>query len=237
LFGIAAEYLTKEFGILSIITAIAAMNPIHGSAQEEQPGHSHAEAKAHGGEITMSERHHFEVVPTQQGLAIFVYDYEQKPVDIAGVSGSVTIVLKSGEEFEVPLTPYGKNLESGQEHGAMMRSGNEDSHMDQGGHMESSSSHAEDTHIAMAGNLLWGNYSLQDIKASKAKASITVQNLPSEKESQVQFRQTIILTDLPSGPGQIMKGPAGRSGVSDEDGDHHMNDDQRHENGGMEHDQ
>lgn len=49
----------------------------------------------------------------------------------------------------------------------------------------------------MLDNLLWGRYSLDNITRSKIKISVHITKLPSKREPEARFHETIALTALP----------------------------------------
>ncbi len=162
-------------------------------AQESRPGHSHEQAMAHGGKVTMTQQHHFEVVPMMYGVSVFAYDYRQNPIDASSAQGSVTVMTKDGDELTAALKPYSEVM-------SMLREGQ--GMMEQGEHMES---------------MLFANMDFSKMDAAEAKVTVNITGLESEKESRVSFRETIALTDLPQDFSRMMD--AGMEGQSS----HHHN--------------
>ena len=75
----------------------------HARVDETKPGHSHAAASLHGGQVVMTPRHHFEVVYRPDGARVFVYDAHQKPLPARGVQGTARIITRRGATTSVPL--------------------------------------------------------------------------------------------------------------------------------------
>lgn len=164
----------------TLISAAVLLFGIQAIAQESQMGHSHDKAMTHGGKVTMTQQHHFEVVPMMHGVSVFAYDYQQNPIDVSGVRGTVTVMTKGGREISAELPPYSEIMSMHEEGQDMM---------EQIEHMES---------------MLFANMDLSKIDAKEAKVSVDITGLNSEKESQVSFRETITLTDLPQDFGHMM---------------------------------
>jgi hypothetical protein len=74
------------------------------SKAKSDGGHSHAESEIHGGEVTMTWAHHFEVVWRADQVMVYLYDVDQKPLPAKGVSGEVTFKFKNRPEQKVTLT-------------------------------------------------------------------------------------------------------------------------------------
>lgn len=79
------------------------------SAQEKSKaqsagGHSHAASEIHGGEVTMTWAHHFEIVWKADQVMVYLYDVDQKPLPVKGVSGEVAFKFKNRPEQKATLT-------------------------------------------------------------------------------------------------------------------------------------
>jgi len=77
-----------------------------GSAGHEssEPGHSHEMARLHGGEVTMTPHHHFEVVFTDGQARVYVYDGKQEPVAAPkNVTATMTLMAKAGKSETMEL--------------------------------------------------------------------------------------------------------------------------------------
>lgn len=73
--------------------------------QAEKSGHSHDRATLHGGSVTMTQQHHFEVIFHEKELRIYVYTGAQDPIfDLKGISGSVMFRSKGGDTLTVKLS-------------------------------------------------------------------------------------------------------------------------------------
>ncbi len=205
------------------------------NAQESETGHSHKAASAHGGEVTMTRQHHFEVVPVQEGITVFVYNYTQEPVELstAITHGSVTLITKDGERRKLTLLPYGKQSKyakrrtttgPNQSESHQMEEQHGDADAERMHDEEASHGYAACEHMTDAGkmpaNLLWCKEPLKKIGTSKVKASIVLQDLPSEDEPKVEFRQTLSLQNLPENLSEILQ-------MSGEEM-HHTNEEEHH---------
>lgn len=78
-------------------------NEHHGGDAESAAGHSHTAAQIHGGEVVMTQDHHFEVSYTATTLRIHMYDGHQKPLSAKGVTGDASVSLRAGGAERVPL--------------------------------------------------------------------------------------------------------------------------------------
>jgi len=68
-------------------------------------GHSHDRAALHDGSVTMTERHHFEVVFHEDELRVYVYTMAQDPINNPkGISGSAFFKSKSGDTLTLKLS-------------------------------------------------------------------------------------------------------------------------------------
>lgn len=77
-----------------------------GAAQKgEGAGHSHERCELHGGQVTMTQAHHFETLFAPDGVRVYMYSTEQNPLPMGKVSGTVTIKDSSGKAQEVKLVP------------------------------------------------------------------------------------------------------------------------------------
>jgi hypothetical protein len=71
---------------------------------ESMEGHSHEMAEIHGGEVTMTPHHHFEALFLTDGVRLYAYDENQKPImDLKGVKGKLTLQSKDGKSQSVKL--------------------------------------------------------------------------------------------------------------------------------------
>ena len=78
-------------------------NEHHGGDTESAAGHSHAGSQLHGGEVVMTQDHHFEVSYSATTLRIHIYDGHQKPLSAKGVTGEAAVSLRAGGSERVPL--------------------------------------------------------------------------------------------------------------------------------------
>lgn len=79
--------------------------------QEEAPGHSHAEARAHGGQVTMTKQHHFELVYEGETVKVYGYDKGQNPISLEGVSGELRLKTRGGDSRRVDLETHGADTD------------------------------------------------------------------------------------------------------------------------------
>lgn len=71
---------------------------------EAMEGHSHEMAEIHGGEVTMTPHHHFEALFTSDGMRLYVYDENQKPIaGFKDAKASVVLQTKNGKTKSVTL--------------------------------------------------------------------------------------------------------------------------------------
>lgn len=201
-------------GLASVLVLVFAVSLF---AQESETGHSHEKAERHGGSVTMTSDHHFEVVPMMNGIAVFAYDMHQNPVPVNGVTGTVKVMLRSGKSMTVDLKPYSAMHSSQmmrvQGHGMM---GNTSSQM--------SNDNSGNSFFGMNA-MLWGNLDLSNLDAKEAKVSIHLKGLQDKDESNVDFRDTMHLTHLPNTMHQAMERAESHHG--DEEHEMHSHNDNR----------
>jgi hypothetical protein len=71
----------------------------------ESMGHAHDRASLHQGSVTMTDKHHFEVVFHNEELRIYVYTMAQDPIpNLKGVSGSAFLKSKKGDTLSLKLS-------------------------------------------------------------------------------------------------------------------------------------
>jgi len=89
-----------------------------GHGGEGEMGHSHEMAEIHGGEVTMTEANHFEVLVTGDGFRVYVYGPEQNPIDtLNGVTGAVTLMDREGNETKLDLSYIAPDAKAGRTQG------------------------------------------------------------------------------------------------------------------------
>lgn len=66
----------------------------HDHHGKEEAGHSHEAAEAHGGCVTMTKEFHIEVAFHADGVNVFAYDDDQKPISTKGFTGKVSVEFK-----------------------------------------------------------------------------------------------------------------------------------------------
>lgn len=82
---------------------------LHGSGGTARNGRRpdrHASGAPHGGQVSVTRRHHFEVVYTPQETRIYIYSLSDQPIDARGVRGEVVMQLKRQVQlFRYPVKP------------------------------------------------------------------------------------------------------------------------------------
>ena len=69
---------------------------------ESAAGHSHEMSEIHGGRVTMTPNHHFEVLFTANEARVYLYNKAQKPIE-PGEKVSATLILTSRDGGELAL--------------------------------------------------------------------------------------------------------------------------------------
>lgn len=89
-----------------------------GGQEEPENGHSHKMAMVHGGQVTMTPHHHFEVLFADSLARVYVYDGKQVPVDDPkNVKASMTLVVKGGEPETMDLQYIAPDPDKGRTQG------------------------------------------------------------------------------------------------------------------------
>lgn len=117
--GIAALGLVFAGGQATAQCTHGAGHPMTDANQEgSQTGHSHQMAMVHGGQVTMTPHHHFEVLFGDKQTRVYVYDDTQAPIsDLEGVKGSMTLATKGGDSETVELHYLAPDPQKGQTQG------------------------------------------------------------------------------------------------------------------------
>lgn len=81
----------------------------HGSSgskghDESAMGHSHEMSALHTGIVTMTKAHHFETIFMSDGVRLYAYSPDQKPISAKGIEGTATLKHKQGEPKSLALT-------------------------------------------------------------------------------------------------------------------------------------
>ncbi|MCA9756543.1 MAG: hypothetical protein KDA27_12130 [Candidatus Eisenbacteria bacterium] len=85
---------------------------------ETMAGHSHHMAMRHGGEVTMTPQHHFEVLFTDDGPCLYLYGADQQPIlDPKSVKAQVTLMDKDGKSQMMDLHYRGPDSSKGRTQG------------------------------------------------------------------------------------------------------------------------
>ena len=75
------------------------------AAEETAMGHSHEMAELHGGSVTMTPTHHFEVLCTPKEARLYVYDGKQIPIpSLDGMKASMILQEITGKPMTMPMT-------------------------------------------------------------------------------------------------------------------------------------
>jgi hypothetical protein len=75
------------------------------AAEETAAGHSHEMAELHGGSVTMTPTHHFELLCTRKEARLYVYDGKQVPIpSLDGMKVSMVLQQKTGKPMTMPMT-------------------------------------------------------------------------------------------------------------------------------------
>jgi hypothetical protein len=163
--------------------ALLAQEHQHDQRKEEsQAGHSHAKAEIHGGEVTMTKSHHFEVVWMPDHVMVYLYDINQKPLAAKGVTGEVIFKFKDGKEQKATLTlmEAGKMPMMGEHHAE----GGQHEMM----HGKMSKEEMEAMHKLMSSqDHFMANVNLENVKEGDVKATFTLKGLPGQGESEATF--------------------------------------------------
>lgn len=81
---------------------------------ESEIGHSHEMAMIHGGQVTMTSHHHFEVLFTGKQMRVYVYDADQKPIaDPKDVKASMTLMTNDKKSEHMDLHYVAPDPEKG----------------------------------------------------------------------------------------------------------------------------
>jgi hypothetical protein len=168
--------------------------------QESKTGHSHAKAEAHGGEVMMTNAHHFEVVWMPDHVMIYLYDMNQKPLAAKGVTGEVTFAFKDGKEQKAALTlmEAGKMME---EHPSEHPSEKHAEHPAEGAkqaehpaekhemaHGQMSEKEMAEMHKLMSNqDHLVAKVNLENVKEGEVKATFALKGLAGKGESEATF--------------------------------------------------
>jgi hypothetical protein len=98
-----AKSWTLGLATVGLIALVASVKPA--AAEEQAAGHAHDMAELHGGSVTMTATHHFEVLCTAQEARLYVYDDRQVPItNLDGMKASMVLGQKSGESMTMPMT-------------------------------------------------------------------------------------------------------------------------------------
>lgn len=64
----------------------------------EKAGHSHEASAVHGGDVSMTEAHHFEVVFFENGVRVYPYGPKQELLAAKGITGTAKLTKKGVEK-------------------------------------------------------------------------------------------------------------------------------------------
>lgn len=80
---------------------------------ESMEGHSQ-EMAIHGGEVTMTPHHHFETLFIPGGIHLYVYDENQKPVEVTkDTKATVALETKDGKTVSLDMSYLGPDAKAG----------------------------------------------------------------------------------------------------------------------------
>ncbi len=99
-------------------TAFAQHDHAQHGDDESAAGHSHAQAELHGGSVTMTPDHHFEVVFAAAEMRVYAYDGKQVPIQsLKDVAVSGTLHAKEGDPIGVEFEYVAPDEEAGRSQG------------------------------------------------------------------------------------------------------------------------
>jgi hypothetical protein len=75
----------------------------HDSGGAEVGTHFHAACELHGGVVDMTRSHHFETTFAEDGVRVYMYSADQKPMMFTKATGTASLVFSDGTKQEVPL--------------------------------------------------------------------------------------------------------------------------------------
>jgi len=109
---------------VAAMSLIAVSGPSRAESQQTKQsgqttaGHSYEMAMIHGGQVSMTEQHHFEVLFTDTQARVYVYDANQKPIiDPKDVKVTMTLTGKDGKAEAKDLKYKGPAPDKGRTHG------------------------------------------------------------------------------------------------------------------------
>jgi hypothetical protein len=90
-------------------------NPVH---DKTTSGHSHEMAEVHGGRVTMTPNHHFEVLFTSDEARVYSYDESQQLIEAhKEVTVALTLKSKRGGDVTLPMDYVAPDPENGRAQG------------------------------------------------------------------------------------------------------------------------
>jgi hypothetical protein len=102
---------------LGVIALAASARPAM-AVEEAATGHSHEMAELHGGSVTMTPAHHFEVLCTPKEARLYIYDGKQVPIlNLEGMKASMVLQEKTGKPMTMPMTYVKPDAAHGQTQG------------------------------------------------------------------------------------------------------------------------
>lgn len=172
---------------------------------QEEAGHSHDRATAHGGGVAMTQEFHFETVFRADGIAVYVYDGTQNPVDLSGTKATGTVTVQFRDRSKKPLEAPLRLAMPPEEH-------SEHNHAD-GEQAVAEAEHAAEAEQSHLSALI----ALADVESDGARARIHITDLPGKKEKEVTFLQKVSIA--PAADQHHM--PAADTHAGHGAGDHH----------------
>lgn len=157
--------LIKILASLSFMMGLLIVSSQNLLAQETKAPHIHDKADAHGGIVVMTKQHHFEVVFKPDGIRVYLYDYDQKPLADKDVIGNVTLKFKNSDKRTLdfrPVTAYEMAGKQKQQH----------------------------HHQSMGMDYLQATVDLSKVEPGSLTAEFSFKKLAHNKESEVTFTRT-----------------------------------------------
>ena len=144
--------------------------------KEEAEGHGHDKAERHGGQATMTNEFHFEVLFHRDSVQVYFYDGKQNPISARGASGTVSLSFRDHHRERVSaelayVKPAEKD-EGGHGHG----------------HKEKTAPHPQD--------FLEAAIDLAKVQEGAMKALFDLKGLAGKEEKAVSFKETFKLARL-----------------------------------------
>lgn len=76
----------------------------HAEHQQERPAVQTERLPLQGGHVQKTKDHYFETVFADDGIRVYVYNFQQSPLMVENATGLATLRLANGNKLELPLT-------------------------------------------------------------------------------------------------------------------------------------